>query len=355
VLARLGGDEFAIIHEGSASDEALAALAERIIERLSEPYEVGGHRLAVGVSIGIARLEPGARDITTVMKNADTALYQAKRAGGGGLRFFDTSMDVALKARQQLEIALKDAAAREEFEVAYQPQFELATGRLVGVEALLRWNHPERGPISPAEFVPVAEEIGLMETLGEWVLRRACAEVASWPAPVRLAVNVSPSQFTRGDLVGTVSSALARSGLPADQLDIEITESLFLQESPAVKATMDALSRRGIGFALDDFGTGYSSLSYIRTFPISKIKIDRSFVTGLPHDREAIAIVQAVVALATNLGLRTNAEGLESEEQIALLRVLGCNEGQGYGLGRPQAGAAVAALLRGADTERLSA
>jgi EAL domain-containing protein (putative c-di-GMP-specific phosphodiesterase class I) len=213
------------------------------------------------------------------------------------------------------------------------------------VEALLRWHHPQRGFVSPAEFIPVAEEIGLMEALGTWVLRQACSDVAGWPRAIKLAVNVSPVQFVRSDIVVAVRDALASSGLPAGQLELEITESLFIQENKSIRSTMDELGRSGIQFALDDFGTGYSSLSYIRKFPIGKIKIDRSFVSGIPHDQEAIAIVQAVVALASNLGIRTNAEGLETEEQTTLLRLMGCNEGQGYGLGRPQSAKDLADLL----------
>jgi diguanylate cyclase (GGDEF)-like protein/PAS domain S-box-containing protein len=355
LVARLGGDEFAVVYEGASSKEDLADLAARLIAQLSEPYEIGGSRLAVGASIGIVHLDGAAHDVSTAMRNADMALYQAKRAGGAGYRFFDASMNVAVQARQRLEVALRDALARDEFAVAYQPQVDLSTGTLVGVEALLRWEHPERGAVSPAEFVPVAEEIGLMEGLGEWVLQRACADAASWPMPIRLAVNVSPSQFTRGDLVASATRALELSSLPPEHLELEITESLFLQGDTTVKARMEALSRLGVSFALDDFGTGYSSLGYIRTFPIDKIKIDRSFVSGLPHDTEAVAIVQAVVALATGLGLRVNAEGVESEEQRKLLQLLGCNEGQGYGLGRPQSAAEIAAILAGQSAERLSA
>jgi predicted signal transduction protein with EAL and GGDEF domain len=348
VIARFGGDEFAVLWLKPANTAELEAAARRLIDELSRPYEVGGHRLSVGVSIGIALIEPSGKDVATVMKDADTALYRAKNDGGGSFRFFAASMDVALQARQKLEVELWDAHARGEFEVHYQPQFDLGTRCLTGVEALLRWRHPTRGFVSPAEFIPVAEEIGLMTALGEWVLRRACTEVSRWPGAIKVAVNVSPVQFTRGDLIAVADRALAASGLPPDRLELEITESLFIQENGAVRASMEELAARGIAFALDDFGTGYSSLSYIRKFPIAKIKIDRSFVSGIPHDREAIAIIQAVVALATNLGIRTNAEGLETAEQIKLLHLLGCNEGQGYGLGRPQPGADIVALLRGA-------
>jgi diguanylate cyclase (GGDEF)-like protein len=345
VLARFGGDEFAVLWTGSCERVELEKLAAALIDCISKPYDVSGHRLAIGTSIGIASSDDGTRDIATIMKNADTALYLAKRDGGRCFRFFDVSMDIALQARQKLEMDLRDALANRELEVHYQPQFDLSSHRLTGVEALLRWRHPERGFVPPVEFVPVAEEIGLMETIGAWVLRQACADVACWPQAIKLAVNVSPVQFVRGDLITAVDEALAESGLPAEQLEIEITESLFIQDNNAVRAIMESLGARGIEFALDDFGTGYSSLSYIRKFPISKIKIDRSFVSGIPHDGEAVAIVQAVVALAASLGIRTNAEGLETAEQIKLLHLLGCTEGQGFGLGKPQPAESLIRLL----------
>jgi EAL domain-containing protein (putative c-di-GMP-specific phosphodiesterase class I) len=283
-------------------------------------------------------IEASDRDVAAVMKNADAALDRAKREGGNASHFFSSAMDVELQRRHRLEVELWDALARGEFEAFYQPQFDLRSNTWVGVEALLRWRHPERGYVSPAEFIPVAEEIGLMEALGTFVLHAACAEVARWPGAIKLAVNVSPVQFTRGNLAEEVARALAESGLPPERLELEITESLFLEENGPLRATMDEILARGVSFALDDFGTGYSSLSYLRKFPIGKIKIDRSFVTGLPHDREAVSIIQAVVGLAGDLGIRTNAEGLETPEQIAVLSRLGCMEGQGFAYGKPQAG-----------------
>jgi diguanylate cyclase (GGDEF)-like protein len=345
VLARFGGDEFAVLWSGTVDDEALRDFADRLITHLSQPYQIYGHRLVIGASVGITVFTGRNCDITTIMKNVDTALYRVKKEGGGSYCFYESSMDVALQARQQLEVELWDALARREFTVAYQPQFALSTGQLVGVEALLRWHHPDRGFVSPSEFVPVAEEIGLMESLGDWVLQQACAEVAAWPGHIKVAVNVSPLQFTRGNMVASVSEALSRSGLPAEQLELEITESLFIQEKASIQDCMNLLRSRGVSFALDDFGTGYSSLSYIRKFPIDKIKIDRSFIVGIPHDQEAVAIVQAVVALANSLGIRTNAEGLETQEQIRMLHLLGCDEGQGFCLGRPQPAADIVRSL----------
>jgi diguanylate cyclase (GGDEF)-like protein len=345
MLARFGGDEFAALWMGPATTADLEFLTKNLIEHLSDPYKINGNRLAIGVSIGIMMVGDAVRDAATIMKNADTALYRAKKAGGGSHCFYDASMDVALLARQKLEVELWDALVRQEFTVLYQPQFDLTGRRFIGVEALLRWRHPERGIVPPDEFIPVAEEIGLMESLGDWVLHQACKDAARWPRPIKLAVNVSPVQFTRGNIVRTVESALAGSGLAAQQLELEITETLFIQKDASIHAAMDKLKALGISFALDDFGTGYSSLGYLRTFPVDTIKIDRSFVTGVPDDKEALAIVQAVIALARSLGLRLIAEGLETPEQIDTLRSLGCDEGQGYGLGRPQPSEAIIRLL----------
>ncbi len=352
VVSRFGGDEFAALWTGPTGTDELGFVAQRLIDHLSEPYEINGNRLSVGASVGIMALEGAGRDAPLIMKNADTALYRAKKDGGGSYCFYDAAMEIALRARQRLEMDLRDALSRQELTVFYQPQFELSSGCLIGVEALLRWRHPERGFVSPAEFIPVAEEIGLMETLGEWVLHEACRQAAQWPGAIKVAVNVSPLQFSRGDMVKTVASALARSGLPARQLELEITESLFIQENASIRSCMDEIKACGVDFALDDFGTGYSSLRYLRAFPIDKIKIDRSFVLGVPHDREAMAIVQAVVALAGNLGIRVNAEGLETTEQIEALQRLGCNEGQGFGLGRPQPADMLVGLLDQGSCER---
>ena len=278
VLARFGGDEFAVLWMGSCERGELEKLAADLIDCISKPYDVSGHRLAIGTSIGIASGADGTRGLATIMKNADTALYLAKRDGGQCFRFFDASMDVALQARQKLEMDLRDAVANRELEVHYQPQFDLSSHCLTGVEALLRWRHPDRGFISPVEFVPVAEEIGLMETIGAWVLRQACADVACWPQSIKLAVNVSPVQFLRGDLITAVDEALAAaSGLPAQQLEIEITESLFIQDNNAVRAIMDGIGSRGIEFALDDFGTGYCYSATSSQVPDQQNK-DRPFV-----------------------------------------------------------------------------
>ena len=266
---------------------------------------------------------------------ADIALYRAKTDGGNNVVIFEQNMLEAIAARQRLELELWQALDRNEFEVWYQPLVDLADDRLVGAEALLRWRHPERGIVSPDEFIPVAEAIGLIEPLGRWVLETACMEATHWPIPIKLAVNVSSQQFIRSDVVDAAMHVLARSGLAASRLDLEITKSLFMEPSQFVQSALARLRMAGIGVVLDDFGTGYSSLSYIHAFPIDKIKIDKSFVSNLPLDRDACAIVRAVATLATDLGVRLNAEGIETRAQADLLELLGVTEGQGYLFGKP--------------------
>jgi diguanylate cyclase (GGDEF)-like protein len=355
LAARFGGDEYAVIHCGGADSSAAVQLADRLIHSIGEPYQVDGHRLIIGVSVGIALIGQADSDPMQVMKNADTALYRAKASGGNAYAVYAAEMDSRLRARQALEVDLWDAFERNQFEVHYQPQVELARGDIVGVEALVRWRHPKRGFVPPAEFIPVAEAVGLIEPLGAFVLEEACAAVARWPKQLKVAVNVSPIQFARGDLVAAVRSALASSGLPAAQLDLEITESLFLNENRAIAERIESLRALGVSFSIDDFGTGYSSLSYIRKFPVQKLKIDRSFVTGLPHDRESVAIVGAIAALAQNLGIRVNAEGVETPEQAAALRLLGCSEGQGFLYGRPRAAPEMRSILDDGTGMRLIA
>lgn len=273
------------------------------------------------------------------------ALLFAKSRGKNAFVVFEQSMLAEVEERQNLELDLWRAFDRNQFEVWYQPQVDLRNGDLIGVEALLRWRHPERGLVSPAEFIPIAEAIGLIEPLGKWVLETACMEVANWRSPTKLAVNVSSAQFERGDMVACVSRALEHSALPPSQLDLEITESLFMQPSELIRDTLAQLRAFGVGIALDDFGTGFSSLSYIHKFPIDKIKIDRSFVAGLPTNQDSAAIVQAVSVLAHSLNLCLIAEGIETTEQASFLRLMGVTEGQGYVYGRPQPSADIAKLL----------
>jgi diguanylate cyclase (GGDEF)-like protein len=343
LVARFGGDEFAIILAGKTRGE-LGAVADRIIVALREPFDLEGHRLIIGASVGIAVATEGD-DPATLTKNADIALYRAKSAGGAIYRFFDPGMNEGLASRQQLELELWEAFRKGQFEVYYQPQMNIETGHLVGVEALVRWNHPKRGVVLPGDFIAVAEAIGLIDPLGVWIMKRAAEEVARWPLPVRLAVNISPAQFTRGDLVASVREALDVSGLPAAQLQLEITESLFLQENAVINSVTSQLKDMGVQFALDDFGTGYSSLAYVTRFPISKIKIDKTFVTGVPNVRGSVAIVRAVTAMAQGLDIEVNAEGVETADQLRTLKLLGVNEAQGHLFGMAQPAAMIRAEL----------
>ncbi len=345
LVARFGADDFAIVCSGGDAGARARALAENLIANVDEPYDLSGRRQIVAMSFGIAEAEAADEDPLAVLKRADTALYAAKANGGNRLACFDPKMAVGLAKRQNLESELWEAFERRDFELYYQPQVDLCDERLTGFEALLRWNHPRLGFISPAEFVPIAEASGLIQRLGAWVLEEACATAAAWPPTIKLAVNVSPVQFARGDLVRTIEHALTRSGLPAERLELEITESVLLHENQGVRRTIDEVLGMGVNFALDDFGTGYSSLTYIHKFPIAKIKIDRSFVSEIPLSQEAAAIVSAVAALARSLDIRLNAEGIETREQLELLRLLGCAEGQGYLFGKPKPAEAAAQLI----------
>src|SRR5262249_6317940 len=281
-------------------------------------------------SVGIAMAPRDGSDPDSLLKFADMALYAAKTSGRRTYRFFEAGMHARLHARRALETDLRAAFARDEFELYYQPSIEIASGRLVAFEALLRWNHPQRGVVAPGEFIDAAESIGLMVPLGEWVLRSACAEAAKWPDHVSVAVNLSPSQFNNGNLVHTVMMALASSGLPARRLELEITETVLLQENEKNPATLRQLRDLGVKIALDDFGTGYSSLSYVRVFPFDRIKIDGSFVKELPHNPECVSIIRAVADLARGLNMATTAEGVETQEQLEHLRADGCTAAQGY-------------------------
>ncbi|HLH12073.1 MAG TPA: EAL domain-containing protein [Methylovirgula sp.] len=330
-VSRLGGDEFAILQCGLEKPEKAAVLARRIIEVLSAPYEIEGQRVTTGVSIGISIAPTDGTSYEKLLKNADVALYLAKADGRGTWRFFEPEMDVRLQVRRTLELDLRDALANEEFEIFYQPIYDLSESTINGFEALLRWRHPTRGLVSPADFVPIAEEIGLIVPIGEWVLRKACAEANSWPQRIKVAVNVSAAQFKNERLVKTVTDVLALTGLQPSRLELEITESVLLANNVATLRTLHELREIGVRISMDDFGTGYSSLSYLHSFPFDKIKIDQSFVRTM-SDKESGSrtIVHAVVALGSSLGIRTTAEGVETKEQLSLLRRAGCNEVQGY-------------------------
>jgi predicted signal transduction protein with EAL and GGDEF domain len=329
-VARVGGDEFAIIQNGIDQPLDTAVLARRVGEAVRAPYDLAGHVVVVDTSIGIALAPHDGVEPDELLKAADMALYGAKADGRGTYRFCEAAMDLKMKARRELEIALRAALAAGQFDLHYQPLVNVDDRRITGCEALLRWHHPERGMISPAEFIPVAEEVGLIVPLGEWVLRKACIDAAAWPPDVKVAVNLSPIQVTNQNIVPVVISALAAAGLPAERLEIEITESVLMHNTAATMATLHKLRELGVNISMDDFGTGYSSLSYLRKFPFDKIKIDRSFISGLPDDAEAIAIVRAVAGLAASLDMTATAEGVETAAQLDMVRALGCVEMQGY-------------------------
>jgi diguanylate cyclase (GGDEF)-like protein len=348
-VARLGGDEFAIIQVGLEQPESAGALAQRLIEVLTKPYDILGHQVVVGTSIGIAVTPDDGNDEEELLKKSDTALYRAKSDGRGTFRFFEREMDARLQSRRLLELDLRKALAANEFELYYQPTVALETSTVVAFEALLRWNHPQRGMIAPTEFIGIAEEIGLIVQIGEWVLMRACTEAALWPKPARVAVNLSAVQFRGDGLVRTVSNALASSGLPPWRLELEITETVLLQHSEATLAILTELRQLGVQVAMDDFGTGYSSLGYLRSFPFDRIKIDRCFVKDLETSADCEAIVRAVTSLGGSLGIATTAEGVETAEQFARVRAEGCGEVQGYFVSPPVPATAVPGILLTGD------
>ncbi|MFL1463112.1 EAL domain-containing protein [Roseococcus sp. DSY-14] len=335
LAARLGGDEFAVVLAGPAGAPEAARVAERLVEVLSRAYLLEGHSVHVGASLGICLLGADARDAGEAMRHADLALYAAKDAGRGTFRFFERGMNERLQARRLLEADLRCALTMGELELAYQPLVDSASREVTGFEALLRWRHPTRGLVSPAEFIPLAEEIGLIGAMGEWVLHQACREAARWPRPVSVAVNLSPLQFRRGAVLEHVRAALAASGLDPARLDLEITESTLMDNTEEVLAVLVALRALGARISMDDFGTGYSSLSYLQRFPFDKIKIDGSFIRNLGEDAESAAIVRAIAGLGASLGLRTTAEGVETAEQVRHLTAEGCSEFQGYHFSKP--------------------
>jgi diguanylate cyclase (GGDEF)-like protein len=336
VLARLGGDEFAII-QSECSDQRAGSidLATRISKLIADPFQLPGHRVEIGTSIGIAMAPEHGNDEDQLLKKADLALYRSKSAGRNCFNVYDEAMSAELEARNTLEGDLRDAIARCQFEVHYQPIYDFQSGRRRGVEALVRWRHPTRGLIAPDKFIPLAEETGLIVPLGEWVVRQACNDATSWPADVKVAVNLSPVQFKQADLFEVIRSALENSGLPPERLEIEITESVLLERGVENHAFVEKLKSIGISLALDDFGTGYSSLSYLTTFPFDKIKIDKSFIANLTKRHNSTAIISSIVTLARGLDIVVTAEGVETREQYDRLKSMGVNFAQGYLLGRP--------------------
>ncbi len=329
IIARLGGDEFAVIQAELSSSSDVTGLASNLVERLSKPYQIGDHKVIVGASVGIAMAITDGDTVDQLMKNADLALYRAKSEGRGNYCFFEQAMDDRMQARRLLELDLRQAIASDQFELHYQPLINVQSDRVCGFEALIRWQHPERGLISPEDFIPMAEEIGLIGELGQWILRQACRDAALWPDDITVAVNLSALQFKSANLAQDVAGIVDASNLMADRLELEITESVLMEDSHKTIDTLHQLRGLGIRISMDDFGTGYSSLSYLQSFPFDKIKIDRSFVKNLPDD-DALAIIRAVTTLSKNLGMTTTAEGVETEDQMAIIRAEGCTEMQGY-------------------------
>lgn len=349
-VTRLGGDEFAIILDDSADPDRTRALAQSILDALCQPLHVDGHQIATGSSIGIAVGPSDGADADTLLKNADLALYRAKQDGRGVFRFFEPALDAAARKRRQLELDLREALHSGQFRLAFQPIFDLKKDRIGGFEALLRWEHPKRGNVPPIEFISVAEDTGLIIAIGDWVMQEACRQATAWPEHVRVAVNVSPLQFRNSGFQSVIFQALSRSGLTPNRLEVEITESVFLEGETSVVTLLHQLRAMGVRVALDDFGTGYSSLSYLRSFPFDKIKIDKSFVDSLAHDDSSAAIVRAIVDLASALHMETTAEGVEDSDQLARLRGQGCSSIQGYLFSRPIEARDVLAMIAGPMT-----
>jgi diguanylate cyclase (GGDEF)-like protein/PAS domain S-box-containing protein len=335
--SRLSGDEFAVIQVGVAHPDGPGIMAERLVKAIGKPFDLGGQQTMIGTSIGIALYPGDAEEGEDLVRAADTALYRAKEAGRGTFRFFEAEMDVRLQERRLLERDLRQALATEQLRVHYQPLADCGGGSIVGFEALVRWNHAERGFISPVEFIPLAEECGLIMPLGAWVLRRACSDAATWPDDKLVAVNLSPAQFRHADLAKEILAVLRETGLAPNRLELEVTESLLIDDPDRVLATLQVLKEAGVRISLDDFGTGYSSLSYLQRFPFDKIKIDRSFVSQMEKNADSMSIIRAVIALGKSLRIKITAEGVETEAQLGLLQAENCDLVQGYLLGKPMA------------------
>jgi diguanylate cyclase (GGDEF)-like protein len=341
-IARMGGDEFVIVQAAIADPADATSLAQRVIEALSEPYDIDGQQAVIGVSIGISVGPGDGPTPDKLLRNADLALYRAKSDGRGTFRFFEPAMDLQMQTRRVMELDLRKALPRGEFELHYQPVVNLASKTISGFEALIRWNHPARGMISPAAFIPLAEEIGFIVPMGEWVIRQACATAAQWPDHLHVAVNISAIQFRSPGLMQVIVGALAASNLSPTRLEIEITESVLLHNREATLALLHQLRGLGIRIAMDDFGTGYSSLTYLQSFPFDKIKIDRSFVKNITENSSSLNIVRAVAALANGMGMTATAEGVETAEQLHSIASEGCTEMQGFLFSKPLPAAEIA-------------
>jgi diguanylate cyclase (GGDEF)-like protein len=346
IIARFGGDEFVVFQSPIKHPREASALAKNIVKRLEEPYEIDGHRVVIGASIGIAITPNEAVSADNLLKNADMALYRAKSDGRGTWRFFEPDMAVKAQERRSLELELRHALENGAFKIFYQPLVNLRTKRISTCEALLRFPHPERGMIPPSEFIPIAEEMGLIIDMGKWVLRHACIEAAQWPEQVKVAVNLSPIQFKRGDVVRDVREALQAAGIAPHRLEVEITETVLLQDTQATRLALSQLRELGVRISLDDFGTGYSSLSYLHSFPLQKVKIDRSFLEGLGTGDRPITLLHGVARLSAELGMSVVVEGVETEEQLELISAeSGIEEAQGYLFSPPIPGRQIRKLL----------
>jgi len=351
-VARFGGDEFVVFQQNIKSPDEAAGLAHRIVDHLSERYRIDNHLVEIGASVGIAMTAPADISADTLMKNADMALYRAKADGRGTFCFFRDEMAQTVEARRILELDLRRALANEEFELFYQPLVNLQSGKISACEALLRWNHPIRGTVSPIDIIPVAEDMGMIVDLGRWILRKACMECMQWPGAVSVAVNFSPQQFHQRDVLGEIRYALEVSGLPANRLEIEITESSLLRNTQLTHDVLAQLRALGVRISLDDFGTGYSSLSYLHNFPLQKVKIDRSFLEGIDTDRP-LRLLRGVARLSADLGMSVVVEGIETNEQLELINVDGTvTEAQGYLFSRPVPAARVRQLLNASHGRR---
>jgi diguanylate cyclase (GGDEF)-like protein len=350
ILARLGGDEFLMALSGIKHVQDAARVAQKIVASVARSYRSGGHMLNTSCSIGISIYPEDGRDVQTLMRNADMAMYHAKERGRNHYEFFSRELDARAVERLTIGNALRQALRRGRLVLHYQPYIDLASGQITGVETLLRWRHPRFGLLLPARFIPLAEENGMIVPIGHWVLRTACVQMRDWRAQgikrLRVAVNLSARQFRQPDLLQQVASALSETSVPADALELEITETMAMQDPERTKKLLLELRSMGIGLTIDDFGTGYSSLSYLKRFPIRSLKIDHSFVDGIPDDTNDVAITKAMIALAHNLGLIVVAEGVETEAQHAFLANAGCDQGQGFWFGRPAPACRIEALLR---------
>jgi diguanylate cyclase (GGDEF)-like protein len=354
-VARIGGDEFAIVQTNAVQPISATALALRIIETITAPFEINGHQILIGTSVGISVGPDNSSDPAELLKNADLALYQVKGQGRGSYRFFEPDMDARMHARRQLEIDLRQAVATSAFEIHFQPILNLESNRVFIFEALIRWHCPSRGWVEPSEFIPLAEEIGLIVPMGEWVLAAACRAAAEWPEDIGVSVNLSPVQFKQGDLLQAVARALDLARLAPARLELEITESILLENTDKILGMLGHLRDLGVRIAMDDFGIGFSSLSSLSRFHFDKIKIDKSFVAGLGKNDHSAAIVEAIATLGASLGMTTTAEGIETLDQLLWLRAVGTTEAQGYFISRPQPAAQIAAMLAAASTRARTA